>query len=543
MRHEPKSKTGVHGSSIVSARRLTTNIGWNLLGTILPLIGLLVATPIIVDSLGLQALGLVSVSWAAIGYFALLDLGLGRTIAHFASRTIGDGRSERLRPLVVTTNAALFALGIGFGLILFISSAWIAEAITEDAVRSTADIANAIKILSLAVPFVVVGTGFRGLLQAFQRFGTINIVRVPVATATYVAPALTAAVTGSLIATTIALVLVRATGSIALGFASRGLAPPGKGPKRLSIRESIAVMKYGGWLTVSSIISPILSYLDKALVVGIVSLSAAAYYSTSFDVASKLLILPASVATVAFPALSLTLSGDATSERSGRIYRGTTFLSLMMLIAGGALLSASASSGLSIWLGDDFARNATTVLVLLVAASVVNGIAQAPYGLIQAAGRPDITAKLHMLEAPVYIVAAFLLVSAYGIVGAAIAWGLRITVDAVALAWFSGRFLAGDGARRYAVVSLVLLAPVAIILTSLPPTMVLRSMVAIVFTSIVGVLAWRVLLLPTDRGQVVELARSSISSENSSSTSARRPQDAGDADHEKPIDRSRHPQE
>lgn len=498
----------IDGSSIVSSRRLTKNVGWNLAGMILPLIGLVLATPMIVDSLGLQSLGLISVAWASIGYFAMLDLGLGRTIAHFVSRSIGDDRPDRLRPLVLTADMALLALGITFAVILFVSSARIAGAIAEDAGQLAADITDAIRILSTAVPFVVVGTGFQGLLQAFQRFGIINIIRVPVATATYLAPALMALATGSLFAAMIALVGVRIAGSIALGFATRGLVPRGNAPRFLSMRESAAVLKYGGWLTVSSIVSPILVYIDKVMVTAVVSLTAVAYYSTSFDIASKLLILPASVAAVAFPALSMTMSKRSEMARSGRIYRGTSLLALVMVMAAGAVLSAVASSGLAIWVGDEFAAAATVVLVMLAAASVVNGVAQAPYGLIQAGGRPDITAKLHLIEAPVYIAVALVLISAYGIEGAAIAWGLRVAADAILLIWFSGRFLPDDGARARPMALLLLLAPAAVIVSALPPGLPLRLVMALVATVLVAVVGWRTLLFPADRAPAVQLVRS-----------------------------------
>jgi Na+-driven multidrug efflux pump len=64
---------------------------------------------------------------------------------------------------------------------------------------------------------------------------------------------------------------------------------------------------------------------------------------------------------------------------------------------------------------------------------LANGIAFVPSTFIQAAGRPDITAKLSLVELPLYAVLAFILIQAYGIVGAAIAIDIRFIVDAIAL--------------------------------------------------------------------------------------------------------------
>jgi hypothetical protein len=53
--------------------------------------------------------------------------------------------------------------------------------------------------------------------------------------------------------------------------------------------------------------------------------------------------------------------------------------------------------------------------------------------LIQGTGRPDITAKLHLVELPFYLAGVWWLTVRYGIEGTAIAWVLRVVVDMAAL--------------------------------------------------------------------------------------------------------------
>jgi len=53
--------------------------------------------------------------------------------------------------------------------------------------------------------------------------------------------------------------------------------------------------------------------------------------------------------------------------------------------------------------------------------------------MIQAFGRPDITAKIHMLELPFYLTYLFFLINAYGVTGAAIAWLIRVSVSCLVL--------------------------------------------------------------------------------------------------------------
>jgi O-antigen/teichoic acid export membrane protein len=106
------------------------------------------------------------------------------------------------------------------------------------------------------------------------------------------------------------------------------------------------------------------------------------------------------------------------------------FLAVFPLVL---LVVAFAPEGLRLWLGDSFARNGTPVLRWLAAGVFVNALAQVPFSFIQSIGRPDVTARLHLLEFPFYLAAVWFLTRHFGIEGTAIAWAGRCIVDAVLL--------------------------------------------------------------------------------------------------------------
>jgi O-antigen/teichoic acid export membrane protein len=55
---------------------------------------------------------------------------------------------------------------------------------------------------------------------------------------------------------------------------------------------------------------------------------------------------------------------------------------------------------------------------------------------VQGIGRPDLTAKLHLIELPLYLLLLILLLNFFGTVGAALAWTGRVVIDTlVLLAW------------------------------------------------------------------------------------------------------------
>jgi O-antigen/teichoic acid export membrane protein len=106
-----------------------------------------------------------------------------------------------------------------------------------------------------------------------------------------------------------------------------------------------------------------------------------------------------------------------------------------------ALLGVFAFQWLDAWLGREFAEKGVRVAQLLCVGTVVNCAAYLPFTLLQARGRADLTAKIHVAELPFYLALLALLVPAAGIVGAAVAWGLRCVVDAAILFYFAHRHL------------------------------------------------------------------------------------------------------
>jgi O-antigen/teichoic acid export membrane protein len=89
--------------------------------------------------------------------------------------------------------------------------------------------------------------------------------------------------------------------------------------------------------------------------------------------------------------------------------------------------------GLGWWIGDDFATDSTLVSQILCVGILMNSLALVPYTLIQGYGYSKWTAKLHLIELPIYFAMLWFLFNKYGINGVAIAWSIRTSLDAILL--------------------------------------------------------------------------------------------------------------
>jgi O-antigen/teichoic acid export membrane protein len=93
-----------------------------------------------------------------------------------------------------------------------------------------------------------------------------------------------------------------------------------------------------------------------------------------------------------------------------------------------------AEQGLKVWLNDEFAANSTRVAQLLVVGVFFNSIGLISQSFVQATGRPDLTAKLHLIELPFYLTYLWFFLHKYGINGAASAWLIRVLISSLVLA-------------------------------------------------------------------------------------------------------------
>jgi O-antigen/teichoic acid export membrane protein len=102
---------------------------------------------------------------------------------------------------------------------------------------------------------------------------------------------------------------------------------------------------------------------------------------------------------------------------------------------------------LRIWAGSSISRSGAPVGEILLLGMWLQSLTNVPYGFLQAQGRPDTTAKFHLLEVPPYACGLALGVYAAGIQGAAWAWTGRLGLDAVLLFWATAKPFTVAGAR------------------------------------------------------------------------------------------------
>jgi O-antigen/teichoic acid export membrane protein len=249
------------------------------------------------------------------------------------------------------------------------------------------------------------------------------------------------------------------------------------------------LIKLGGWMNLTNLLSPIMVYLDRFLIGALISVSAVGYYTAPFEIVTRFAVIPGAISGVLFPAFATSLAMDP--ERTKMLLsRGVKYIFLAMFPI--VLLNAAfAPEALRLWLGGAFAQNGSVVLRWLAAGIFANCLAQLPYVLLQSAGRPDIPAKLQLIELPFYLATLWMLVKDFGVKGAAIAWASRLILEAFCLFFLAHRLLAHRPGFLLRLSTAAAGGYMAFCAVTFPESVGVRTGLLILIMIVFGLVSWR----------------------------------------------------
>jgi O-antigen/teichoic acid export membrane protein len=417
---------------------LTRNIVWNVLGIALPvLVGILVV-PQIVRGLGTERFGFLSIVWVLIGYFSIFDLGLGRSLTRLAADRLAKGRPEEVAPLASTAMTLVGLSGVVASVAVAVSAGWIARRSAGTSSALVSEAFTATLWLAVSLPFVLLSTALSGLLEAYQKFGLINAVRIPVGILMLVTPLTILPVSKHLGPIVAALAGLRVVNTGVLFWLVlrnvHGMGARGFGFRRDLIRP---LATFGGWLSVSNVLGPLMVYFDRFLIAAVLGASSIAYYTVPYDMLTRLWLIPTAMQGVLFPTFTAMHGRD--SARLASLFARSSQTTMLLLAAPLLATMLLAHQALNLWIGPLFAEKSTAVSKILMIGVLANSLARTPSTFVQGAGYAKWTAVLHALELPGYGLALWVLLGRAGINGAACACSGRILIDTLIVYFMATR--------------------------------------------------------------------------------------------------------
>lgn len=483
---------------LTSGRLLARNTLFNLFGYGAPLLIAVFAVPMLIGGLGTARFGVLMLAWAVIGYFSLFDLGMGRALTKLVAEKLGTGREQQDIPALVWTGLSIMiSIGLAGTLVILLLSPWMVRGVLEIPQDLQSETLYAFYLLAFSVPMVIGAAGLRGVLEAQQRFDLVNAVRIPMSAFNYLGPLLVLPFSRNLawvVAVLLGGRLVSVLVHLILCFYTMPQLRRGVVLRRAVVRPMFSL---GGWMTVAHGVGSFLVSIDRFLIGALVSATAVAYYATPAEVVGALWIIPEALVGVLFAAFSASFLRDR--DRTTRLFgQGVKciFLSVFPITL---VIATLAHEGLGLWLGPEFAQESAPVLQWLAFGILVNTLTFVPYALIQSAGRPDLTAIVHVVEFCFYLLIAWWLIGSYGLMGAVAAYVIRVMLDAGVMFAMVRWFLPiGTPTVWRAVLTLTGALATMIVAMSLTG-IVVKGLFLVLALSVFAFATWFLILAPEER--------------------------------------------
>ncbi|TCS71942.1 O-antigen/teichoic acid export membrane protein [Sulfuritortus calidifontis] len=407
------------------------NTFYNLTGNLLPLGISLITVPIYLQLLGVERYGVLAIAWILLGYFSLFDLGLSRATANQIAKMRNATPAER--QAVVWTALALNAV---FGLIgsvaLYIAAPPLLENVFKMAAPLRAEILAALPWMAAAIPLATLRGVLVGAMDGRERFLAVNIIHVLSTALIQIIPLMVAIAYGPQLEGIIAAAIgVRVLTLAILYLAQRKELPIQTAQWHPQWAKPLLV--YGGWVSVTNSIIPILETLDRFIIGAMLGARAVAIYTVPFNLVNPLRILPGSLSRTLFPRLS----AQAPEEANELAHSAMLTLAALLtpLTVAGMFI---AGPFLELWVGPEIAKDATPLTATFLVGIWINSIAHIPFSLLEARGRPDLLTKLHLFTLPVFLGMLWLGAHLGGLPGVAMAWTARVWLDSNILFWLAG---------------------------------------------------------------------------------------------------------
>ena len=418
----------------MSKKAFSANLVYNVSGALLPLATSLGTVPFYIHQIGLARYGVVTISWVLLGYFGFLDFGLSRASANALAK-LGNSSPRERSPVLVTAFCCNLGLGLVGGVILYLVGHLVLLHLVKVPGSLMGETSAAYPWMAAMLPLGMLSGVATGALESRERFllsnmlssfGTMSGQLLPLICAYVIGPSLDVVIPATLLARLLAvavsyLVVIRSEWPISLFD--------------VDLVWMRKLFGYGSWVSVSSILNPLLDTSNQLIVGAMLGAAAVANYSIPMTLAVRSQVFATALARTLFPRNSRVSQAEA--DENTRNATTSLAYGFGMVCAPAIFLSGPF---LRLWVGPRFALPSEAVAQIVMFGAWSNGVAFIPYGFIQARGRPQVTAKVGLVEIVPYLLVLWLFISTMGLPGAAWAWTIRVTLNCAVLIYLSRCF-------------------------------------------------------------------------------------------------------
>lgn len=403
--------------------------------------------PVYIRYLGIEAYGLIGFFVALQAWMNVLDFGMGPTVNRELARRMYDSSQAQsslnlLRSIeLVSFGAAAFAAT----LLVFVASL-LSENWFKNQTLSSDSIYFSIVIMAGVISVRLIEGVYRNALLGLQQHWSYNLQRIVYATLTPVGAVLVLEFCGSKIEYFFAWQLFAIIISV---FVMRCLA-------YLYLRQNCSkayfdwseiktVFKFASGMFGITLITLLLTQLDKLVLSRMLSLDAFGYYALAASLSAALVSLVSPVEQAIFPKLSSLFSRHEMAHLASVYHKGAQLVTVV-LGSFSIVLFFFSKEILTLWTQNkEIAANTAMILQVLAIGTLLNGLMWVPYKLQLAGGWTSLAFRMNLAMVVILVPLMLYVVPIFGGLGAAYVWCvLNLTYVLITIPIMHRRLLKGQ---------------------------------------------------------------------------------------------------
>jgi O-antigen/teichoic acid export membrane protein len=407
-----------------SVSRLKLNIAANFVGRVWAAAISLLLVPIYIQFMGIEAYGLVGFFTTLLALSTLLDMGLSTTInRELAILAERPQSTHEMRDLVRTLEIVYWCLALILSIVTVASSPLIANSWINAESLPLADVQQAVMLMGVALTFQFPLAFYTGGLQGLQQQVILNGVTVVASTLRGIG----AVVVLWLVSPTVQVffswqIVINGLQTVCCAILLWQRIPRVSQRPRFQMLLLKQVWRFAAGMTGISILSLILTQVDKVILSGLLSLEMFGYYSLATVIASGLAVVIGPIFLAVFPRLSQLVAIGDEFQLSALYHRSCQLMSVIILPIT-IVVALFSHEIIYLWTGDiHIAQEAHTLASLLIIGTALNGLMNVPYALQLAYGWTKLALYQNIVAVLVLVPLLFWITGIFGAVGAAMIW-------------------------------------------------------------------------------------------------------------------------
>ena len=395
------------------------NSVYNVLGFGIPLLLMLIFTPVLINRLGSEGYGLWVIATSALGLMGVFEFGLGAALAKYVSEYKATGNIQGISASATGGIAFNLLLGLLFMVPMFVFAPEFASLFPSSQI-SNSQVEIAIRLASLGfLPMMLknVSLSIPKGLQNFKIPMQINIAQNSLTILIAFAVVSLGGDVENVILSSV--ILMWCIGLLCFGIAI-GLLNNLGAYFLLSwnyLKKILIFMFYSGMTGVGG---RIFTWLDRIVVGSLLGLSAVAYYTIASGIANKFIAFSDALTQALMPAASSWYIGGKRVKLLKYFKRATLTIGLINILIGIGLLLFS-ELFLRMWMGEEFVEQVLIIFRILIVVYAIYAINAPAFQIANGIGIPWINMIFSLLAGISTILLIILLVPDDGLIGAAYA--------------------------------------------------------------------------------------------------------------------------